>query len=450
MVYIRLRFVLILAGAFAVVANWDFLRDHWQKLLHQARNDRAVAQGEAADIEYWCPMCPGVVSDWPTKCPVCNMGLVRRRRGDMVPSADGSLARMQLSPYRVQLAGIQTTAVDYRPLAYEVVTSGFVQAHPPAGPTDQAQVWVEAEIYEKDLALLAEGQRVEVSGESSPGRNPLTGQVRKLVPPPTPDTRSSRVQVAINNPRSELRPGMFVMVRIKVPPDRLAWLTRALAEDWRDRTTAEIVGRSLARPPGLVPVVGLEPLLRMACGQAQLQRGLVLTVLESAVIDTGLKKVVYREAGPGMFEAVEVVVGPRCGKFRPVLHGLEAGQRVAAAGAFLLDAETRLNPAVATAYFGAARSSVPVPTRPSDPDIAQALAQLSPADRALAARQKTCPVTDKPLGSMGPPVPVEVAGKIVFLCCKGCESELRENADRYLSKLQGNPPSDANASPGKR
>jgi hypothetical protein len=43
--------------------------------------------------------------------------------------------------------------------------------------------------------------------------------------------------------------------------------------------------------------------------------------------------------------------------FYPVLNGLEAGQRVAAAGSFLIDAETRLNTAAAATYSGAQRRS---------------------------------------------------------------------------------------------
>jgi hypothetical protein len=439
--YVRLRFVLVLAGAFTVVANWDWLQDHWRKLMRHAQSTRSVNAGESPDTEYWCPMCPGVVSNWPRKCPVCNMGLVRRQRGEMVPLPDGTLARVQLSPYRVQLAGIQTSAVDYRPLAYEVVTGGIVQGSPSETvqvkptSTDQARFWVEAEVYEKDLPLLAEGQRVEISGDGTPGRMPMTGQLRHVVSTAAPGLSSPRVCVEIDDPRPELRPGAYVALRFKTPPGRLGWLNRDLNDDWRDRTTADLVGRSIARPPGITPVLGPEHLLARACRQALVQRGLVLTVLDSAVIDTGLKKVVYRETGAGMFEAVEVVVGPRCSEFRPVFHGVELGQRVVAAGAFVLDAESRLNPSVAAAYFGAARNPAPVRTRPSEPDIAQALAKLSPADRALATRQATCPVTDKTLGSMGTPVRIDVAGKPVFLCCPGCESELRENADRYLSKL---------------
>jgi hypothetical protein len=81
--------------------------------------------------------------------------------------------------------------------------------------------------------------------------------------------------------------------------------------------------------------------------------GEVLAVPETAVIDTGTKKVVYVERSPGMFDGVEVTLGPRCGDSYPVIKGLEAGQRVATTGSFLIDAETRLNPSVAVGYFGA-------------------------------------------------------------------------------------------------
>ncbi len=84
----------------------------------------------------------------------------------------------------------------------------------------------------------------------------------------------------------------------------------------------------------------------------------VLAVPETAVIDTGTRRVVYREtvADSGTFDLVEVQLGPRAGEFFPVLAGLAAGDRVATQGAFLVDAENRLNPGAAAQYFGASGS----------------------------------------------------------------------------------------------
>lgn len=59
-------------------------------------------------------------------------------------------------------------------------------------------------------------------------------------------------------------------------------------------------------------------------------------------------------------------------------------------------------------------------------------AGLSEEDRALAEKQKVCPVSGAALGSVGKPFKVIVKGRAIFLCCPGCEDELRGNADLYL------------------
>jgi len=65
----------------------------------------------------------------------------------------------------------------------------------------------------------------------------------------------------------------------------------------------------------------------------------------------------------------------------------------------------------------------------------EALAQLSPADRALAEQQEVCPVSGDPLGAMGTPYKVTVQGRDVLLCCEGCEAAIKEDPDKYLAKL---------------
>lgn len=89
----------------------------------------------------------------------------------------------------------------------------------------------------------------------------------------------------------------------------------------------------------------------------------VPAVAEAAVIQTGTRNVVYREQEPGRFEMVEVKLGQRAGEFYPVIEGLKVGDRVATQGAFLVDAENRLNPAAAAQYFGA--SDAPKGKEPS-------------------------------------------------------------------------------------
>ncbi|MEI8197854.1 MAG: efflux RND transporter periplasmic adaptor subunit, partial [Phycisphaerae bacterium] len=85
----------------------------------------------------------------------------------------------------------------------------------------------------------------------------------------------------------------------------------------------------------------------------------VPAVPESAVIDTGTRKIVYREtvAGSGTFDMVEVKLGPRAksegAEYYPVLAGLKPGDLVASQGAFLVDAENRLNPGASVQFLGA-------------------------------------------------------------------------------------------------
>ena len=45
---------------------------------------------------------------------------------------------------------------------------------------------------------------------------------------------------------------------------------------------------------------------------------------------------------------------------------------------------------------------------------------LSKYDQIKAAVQDVCPVTGKPLGSMGDPLKVKIGQEQIFLCCKGC------------------------------
>ena len=68
--------------------------------------------------------------------------------------------------------------------------------------------------------------------------------------------------------------------------------------------------------------------------------------------------------------------------------------------------------------------------------IDKAFAKLSAEDRTLAEQQKICPVTEEPLGSMGTPIKLTVNGQDVFICCAGCEEDLRDNPDEYLAKLK--------------
>lgn len=402
----RSRFLVLVAALLGLIAGWPFLQAYWGKLTRPA----AAAGAVSGDTEYWCPMCPGVVSAHPDKCPVCFMGLVRRAKADMTPLPDGSLARVQLSPYRVQLAGLRTAPVEYRRLEYEAVVAGRLEADP-KGSAAAPGLLLAGDVFDRDAALLSIGQAGAVACDSAPGEA-FAGRVLEIMPTPT----GSRVRVRVDDPRGDLRPGGYAAATFRTPAASLPAADRLDRDRWRD-------GLAAALAPDRAAGVLLDAAARRAAARA----GLTLCVPEPAVIDTGPRRVVYVETMPGVFDATEVTLGRRCGDFYPVRSGVEAGQRVATAGAVLLDAETRLNPALAATYFGAgARSTPPPPAAP---------AAASGDDAALAARQKVCPVTKEPLDSMGGPVKLVVDGRVVFICCKGCEKALRAKPAEYLRGL---------------
>jgi membrane fusion protein, copper/silver efflux system len=427
---VRLRFFFVLGAVLLLVGGWPTLRGYWDRLTRSADGPNGAL---SLNMEYWCPMCPGVVGDFPGKCPVCNMILIRREKGEPAPLPDGVVARMQFSPYRVQLAGIRTASVEHRPLNREVVMVGKVSR------VETSTVSVDAEVFEKDLPLLAENDAVEVESDLLPGRPPFVGKIAAVDTSPKAGGRSFHVQISIDDPNGELRHGAIVTCNVRGSVMRLPWWRRARLEEWKWRTTIELAVRSLMAGP-CVPR-GLEHLLKGAVAEALDAKGMGLAIPQSAVIDHGARKVAFVESGTGMFDAVEVTVGPRCGDYYPVLRGVEAGQRVATAGAFLLDAEMWLNHGLAATYFGATRGANTGPALGASPPTTpkrephEDYSPLSPADRALAVRQKVCPVTGELLDSMGGPIRVEVSGRTVFVCCQGCDAPLRKNPEKYLATL---------------
>jgi multidrug efflux pump subunit AcrA (membrane-fusion protein) len=532
----RLRFVVIVAAIGGLIVHWDTLNAYYEKWTRPGREAEAAGPGS----QYFCPMHPFIVRDSSKeKCPICHMDLARRPKGtgEPEPLPPGTVSRVQLTPYRMVLAGVQTTEIQYQPLVKEITTYGSVefnetkQAHiaarqkgridklyvnftgqvvaegeklaqldvryspelsvtledllraqqsgnkereesarkrlqlwdigddqikeflrtgtvdtkltihspiqghvikkyqregnfvdegtPLYDVADLDTVWIESQVYEADQSLLSEQQAVTATTLSLPNQE-FRGKVSFIFPHLDENTRTLRVRFEIPNVDHKLRPGMYASVKLRVLPAQLEMLARAFAKD--------------------------------AERQSQLSRNLVLAVPDGAVIDTGRVKVVYREAAPNTFEGVAVQLGPRMTAgnqslaWYPVLTGLRAGDRVVTNGSFLIDAETRLNPAAGSIYFGGSaggKSGAPAgPIRPSTAmrsdgaDIRAALSKLNVQDRGLAEAQKFCPVTDKLLGSMGAPFKMILRNQAVFLCCEGCADEARSEEERMLSKVK--------------
>jgi Cu(I)/Ag(I) efflux system membrane fusion protein len=121
----RLRFVAVLVAIGAGITQWDTLVAHYEKWTRPAD----MAPHVAGDFEWFCPMHPSVVRDnGREKCPVCFMPLSKRKKGEATDAAlpAGVVSRVQLSPYRVVLAGINTWPIDYVPLTKQITAVGYV------------------------------------------------------------------------------------------------------------------------------------------------------------------------------------------------------------------------------------------------------------------------------------------------------------------------------------
>ena len=69
-------------------------------------------------------------------------------------------------------------------------------------------------------------------------------------------------------------------------------------------------------------------------------------------------------------------------------------------------------------------------------EISAVRAKLDPAERALVEAQEWCVVqTDERLGSMGPPLKLEIDAQPVFVCCAGCKKKALADPKATLAKV---------------
>jgi Cu(I)/Ag(I) efflux system membrane fusion protein len=153
---------------------------------------------------------------------------------------------------------------------------------------DLDSVWVEGEVFERDLSSVREGQSVVAEVDALQGRS-LHGLITYVQPTLDPNTRTTRVRVALANPGLRLKPGMYATLI------------------WRGGD------------------------LRAA-----------LSVPRSAVVSTGERNLVFVKRADGMLEPRIVELGVATDDRIEIRRGLVAGERVVASATFLVDAESNL------------------------------------------------------------------------------------------------------------
>jgi Cu(I)/Ag(I) efflux system membrane fusion protein len=152
---------------------------------------------------------------------------------------------------------------------------------------DLSTVWVISDIYEYELGLIKVGQAADISLSYFPGKV-FSSTIDYIYPSLSADTRTAKVRFTIKNTSGQLKPQMYTNVEIRID-----------------------MGKRLVIP-------------------------------DEAVIDTGTRQIIYVDKGEGYFEPREVHLGLRAAGMTEVLHGVEAGEKVASSGTFLIDSEAQL------------------------------------------------------------------------------------------------------------
>lgn len=119
-IFARLRFIAIFIIAALLVGYWDHIKNHYDKWTRPAVAPDSLEHVHAGDIEFYCPMHPEVIRSQAGLCPKCGMPLVKRNKGQAEQLPADVLARVTLTPQRKALAGIATTAVEYKTLVREI------------------------------------------------------------------------------------------------------------------------------------------------------------------------------------------------------------------------------------------------------------------------------------------------------------------------------------------
>ena len=157
--------------------------------------------------------------------------------------------------------------------------------------TDLSTVWVNADIYEFELANIRLGQRAMIALSYFPGQT-FSGKVTWISPVLEEKTRTTKVRLEFANRDFKLKPEMYANVEIEVDG-----------------------GKKLAIP-------------------------------DEAVLDSGIRKVVFIDKGEGRYAPAEVKLGGKFDGYYEVLSGLSPGERIIASASFLLDSESRLTEAM--------------------------------------------------------------------------------------------------------
>lgn len=157
---------------------------------------------------------------------------------------------------------------------------------------DLSKVWVDVDIYEYELPWVRKGMAAEMDLSYIPGKR-FKGKVLFIYPYLETKTRTAKLRLEFSNLNHQLKPGMYANI----------YLLSEIAQD-------------------------------------------SLVIPQEAVIDSGVRQIVFVAMGAGKFEPREVKIGLEGNQNEfQVLEGLKENEEIVLSAQFMLDSESRLQEA---------------------------------------------------------------------------------------------------------
>jgi Cu(I)/Ag(I) efflux system membrane fusion protein len=260
------------------VRRGDPLFDLYSPMVVTAEQELLLAKGLSAQVT-------GAAED--TRAGAASLVEAARRRllaWDIAPSDLEALERSGEVRRRVTLrAPVSGVVVEKSVLEGQRIMAGDVVYR----IADLSHVWLEGEVFERDLQAVKVGQPVTAEFAALPGTSRI-GRIDYVYPTLDPTTRTARIRIELTNPGLRLKPGMYATVR------------------FTDRS------------------------------------GPLLSVPRSAVLITGERSLAFLKRPDGAFEPRSVTIGRATDDRIEILQGLDQGDTVVASATFLIDAESNL------------------------------------------------------------------------------------------------------------
>ncbi|MDD5329262.1 MAG: efflux RND transporter periplasmic adaptor subunit [Sulfuricella sp.] len=275
--------------------------------LHVNVTGQAVAKGQPL-FEVYSPELVSVQREYAIAAQgVQALGAAGgEAQASMRQLAEASLTRLKnWDVSDEQIKALAKTGAEKRTLTYRSPVGGIVTEKKAVQGmrfmpgdalyqvADLSSVWVVADVFEQDIGLVRQGAKARIRIDAYPGKL-FDGVISYVYPTLRAETRTVQVRAELANPGQLLKPGMFAQVELPVAA-----------------------------------------------------RGNAVTVPVSAVIDSGIRRIVLIQAGEGRFEPREVKLGARSDDYVEVLDGVKDGEPVVVAANFLIDAESNLKAAIA-------------------------------------------------------------------------------------------------------